>query len=60
MIADTYTCSPLGIDVLLVEVDLAPGLSYFAAIIRHLTSRSIPSWTMTSSSSWGGPCDRWS
>lgn len=51
MIADTYTCSPLGIDVLLVEVGLTPGLSYLAAIIPHLTSKSIPTWTMTPSSS---------
>ncbi len=32
MIAKTYTCSLLGIDAILVEVDLSPGLPYFATV----------------------------
>ena len=34
LIAKTYTCSLLGIDALLVEVevDLSPGLPYFATV----------------------------
>lgn len=40
MIAKTYTCSLLGIDALLVEVevDLSPGLPFFAIIMPYLTS----------------------
>ncbi len=32
MIAKTYTCSLLGIDAILVEVDLSSGLPYFATV----------------------------
>jgi hypothetical protein len=32
MIAKTYTCSLLGIDAILVEVDLASGLPGFATV----------------------------
>jgi hypothetical protein len=42
MIAKTYTCSLLGIDALLVEVevDLSPGLPYFATIIDYLIGKA--------------------
>jgi hypothetical protein len=32
MIVKNYTCSLLGIDALLVEVDLSPGLPAFAIV----------------------------
>lgn len=39
MIAKTYTCSLLGIDAILVEVevDLASGLPVFSIVIGYLT-----------------------